>query len=351
MQHIANPNYKIVNDINSLTVQSPAKLILSGEHAVVYGHPALAIAINRYTTTTIKWSTPLHFSFHLSGLDFRQKVTLEALKRLKRKLNKQYQKFDSGDISIREVIKHPFELTLYSAISVLEKIKHKLPMGLSIHTESDIPMGCGMGSSAASVVSTIYAISHFLKIDFGLDDYIRLGIESENLQHGYSSGLDVNIVYHGGCMRYQPGQFEKINLPNLPLQLINTGKPGSTTGECVSFVAKHFIEHHIGPKFAETTNQLQKALSENNLSAVKNAIKQNHRLLVEIGVVPKTVQQFIADVEMRGCAAKICGAGSISGEHAGAVIVVGDETIQDLITQYNFSQSTIEIDQRGTCVI
>jgi len=339
-----------VTDKRIITIRTPAKLILSGEHAVVYGYPALAIAVNLYTTTTVKWSTPLHFSFNLPGLDFRQKVTLEALKRLKINLNKQYEKFDSGDISIREVLKHPFELTLYSAVSVLEKIKHKLPMGLSIHTESDIPMGCGMGSSAANVVSVIYALSQFLQIDFDLDDYIRLGIESENLQHGYSSGLDVNVVYHGGCVHYQPGQLEKRQTPAFPMQLINTGKPECTTGECVTRVKPFFTEKKRGPAFEKITQALEKAIEKNDLTAIQTAVHHNHQRLAEIGVVPEKVQHFIKAIEQNGMAAKVCGAGAIHGEHAGMVLVVGDDDITELVAEFGYTINHITVDQRGSCV-
>ncbi len=334
-----------------LTVKTPAKLILCGEHAVVYGYPALAIAVNLYTHTTVKWSSPLHFSFNLPGLDFRQKITLEALKRLKLNLNKQYEKFDSGDISIREVLKHPFELTLYSAVSVLEKIKHTLPMGVSIHTESEIPMGCGMGSSAANVVSVIHALSEFLNIDFELDDYIRLGIKSENLQHGYSSGLDVHMVYHGGCIYYRPGQFETREIPQFPMQLINTGKPESSTGECVSHTAAHFKDDSLGPKFAKITNEMSAALNENNSEKIKELVRDNHRLLVNLGVVPTTVQNFITEIETHDMAAKICGAGAISGEHAGVVMVIGEKDISAIAQKYGYKITAIQADTRGSHVV
>lgn len=335
----------------TLTVKTPAKLILCGEHAVVYGYPALAIAVNLYTHTTVKWSSPLHFSFNLPGLDFRQKITLEALKRLKINLNKQYEKFDSGDISIREVLKHPFELTLYSAVSVLEKIKHKLPMGVSIHTESEIPMGCGMGSSAANVVSVIHALSEFLNIDFELDDYIRLGIKSENLQHGYSSGLDVHMVYNGGCVHYRPGQFEAREIPQFPMQLVNTGKPLSSTGECVAHTAKYFKDDALGPQFAKITNEMSMALNENNLEKIADLVRQNHRLLVRLGVVPSTVQKFIHEIEARGLAAKICGAGAVSGETAGVVMVIGEQDISDITEKYAYTVSVIQADSRGSHVV
>lgn len=335
----------------TLTVKTPAKLILCGEHAVVYGHPALALAINLYTHTTVKWSSPLHFSFNLPGLDFHQQFTLEALNRLKLNLDQQYAKFDSGDISIREVLKHPFELTLYSAVSVLEKIKHKLPMGLSIHTESEIPMGCGMGSSAANVVSVIHALSEFLNIDFKLDDYIRLGIKSENLQHGYSSGLDVHMVYHGGCIYYRPGQFEAREIPQFPMQLINTGKPESSTGECVTHTATHFKDDKLGPQFAKITNEMTNALKENNVTKIQTLVRENHRLLVALGVVPQTVQRFIAEIEAQGLAAKICGAGAVSGQNAGVVMIIGDHDISSIAKKYAYSITLIQADTRGSHVV
>ncbi len=346
MQHTMKPAPK-----KKLTSRAPAKLILTGEHAVVYGCPALALAVNCYTQTTVSWSTPLHFSFNLPGLDFRQKITSEALKRVKINLDKQYSKFHAGDIGIREVLKHPFELTLYSAVSILEKIKHTLPMGVSIHTESAVPMGCGMGSSAASVVSVIYALSQFLDIDFSLDDYIRLGIKSENLQHGYSSGLDVNVVYHGGFIRYQPGQLQKLDFKPFPLQLINTGQPVTSTGECVSHTKPFFTQKNLGPQFTAICQAMQNAIENNDLASIQHAVRENHRLLVQIGVVPEKIQRFVSAIEQHGMAAKICGAGAISGDNAGALLVVGNENIHQLCDEYQFNLTPVEIDANGCCLV
>ncbi len=334
-----------------LKARAPAKLILSGEHAVVYGHPALAMAINRYTESVVRWSTPFHFTFNLLGIDFKQQVTLEALKRLKRKLKKQYQQFSSGHINIRDVLKHPFELTLYTAINVIEKLKHKLPMGIDIVTDSNIPMGCGLGSSAASVVSVIYALSKFLDIDLNIEDYVRLGVESENLQHGYSSGLDVQISYQGGCIRYQKGQVTSRPLPQFPMYLVQTGEPNSTTGECVAHAKSIFENSTIGDDFAATTNALDNAITENQLPDIKHCIQQNHRLLTKIGVVPNKVCQFIEAVEQQGDAAKICGAGSVQGDQAGVILVVTEKDISELTKKYHYQLIPIKGDENGASVI
>ena len=334
-----------------LTVKTPAKLILSGEHAVVHGHPALAIAVNRYTKATARWSSPLRFSFNLMGLDFKYQATLHALRKLKSKLQEKYDRHNLGYLSIREVLQKPFELSLFTFINVLDKLKSKLPMGIDIVTDSNIPIGCGMGSSAASVVSMVYALTHFLDIHLQLEDYIKLGVESENLQHGRSSGLDVHTVYHGGCVRYQNGTFQSRHLPDFPMTLIQTGRPQSTTGECVTHTTHYFKKSHIGDDFAAVTNALDAALQQNNIENIKHAIRHNHRLLNEIDVVPHKVHQFIQEIEKLGGAGKICGAGSIRGDHAGAVMLVAENDMTSVIQQYGYQATAIQVDTRGTCVI
>lgn len=334
-----------------LKTKAPAKLILSGEHAVVYGYPALAVAINRYTEVTIRWTLPLHFSFHFIGIDFRQKVTFHTLQKLKRKLKDQYQKYCLGHVNIREVLQKPFELSLFTFINVLDHLKSKLPTGIDIVTDSNIPLGCGMGSSAASVISLIYALTHFLDINFNLEDYLKLGVELENLQHGYSSGLDVNTVYHGGCLRYEKGQFEKRSIPDLLIQLVQTGQPKSSSGECVSQASSYFKKSHIGEDFSAVTNELDQALQNHSLHSVKKCIHQNHRLLRTIGVVPNKIDRFIVDIEKLGGAAKICGAGSVHGDNGGAVLVVSDNPINSLVKQYGYSIMPIQTDNQGTRIV
>ncbi len=336
-----------------LKVKTPGKLILSGEHAVVHGYPALAVAVNRYTEVTVRWASPLHFSFNLAGIDFKRQITLHALRKLKNKLKKQYHQYKSGHISIREVLQKPFELSLYTFINIIDRLKNKLPMGIDIVTDSNIPMGCGMGSSAANVVSLIYSLTQFLDIEFSLDDYIHYGIESENLQHGRSSGLDVHTVYHGGCLRYEKGIYESRIVPEFPMQLVQTGEPLSSTGECVAETARYFKDGGLGSEFTAVTHALDDALQNGKMDRIKSCIQQNHKLLRTIGVVPNKINDFITHVENRGGAAKICGAGSIQGDQGGVVLIVSEpgDDFSDLVKDFHYQTLPIQMDNRGTHVI
>jgi mevalonate kinase len=62
-----------------MKVYAPGKLILSGEHAVLYGQPALAMAVNRYATATVTKQMLPQISFHLSDLAHRSRVCLVKL--------------------------------------------------------------------------------------------------------------------------------------------------------------------------------------------------------------------------------------------------------------------------------
>lgn len=336
-----------------MKVLAPGKLILSGEHAVVYGQPALAMAVNRYVVARAQSQLLPLVSFNLSDLSYERGFTLYALKRLKNRIKSKYQRFISGDFTIRDVLQQPVELAQFAFSVFQEALNLKLTQGIKIHIQSDIPMGCGMGSSAATILSIIHAIAHHLKMDITPDWYYRLGLEAENMQHGYSSGLDLRVSLYGGCIYVNDNMITQRTVPTLPLFIVNTGIPVTSTGECVSHAAPYFKTSTIGADFGAVTHAMDAALQQNQVLATQQAIAANHRLLTTIGVVPRRVQQFIAAVEAVSGAAKICGAGAVAGDHAGIVLVVTEDptALQALCTEYNYPILPITGESRGVHVI
>lgn len=334
-----------------LKARSPAKLILSGEHAVVYGKPAIAMAIDRYAESIILSSLSPAILLNCLNLQYAKSFTLHALQILKRRMQNKYHAFLEGRCGIRDVLKRPFELLQYTVTHLLETWNIPSSQGLEIYSSSDIPIGCGMGSSAAMVMSTLYALAHFLGIEIEPSRSLSLGREAENLQHGHSSGLDLQLAMSGGCLRFQEGQISKRHVPNIPMMIAQTGVPETTTGQCVSAVAKHFKYSSIGEDFSAITNSFDKALQANDLLRVKECIRQNHRLLVNIGVVPPNIQDFICALEAEGAAAKICGAGSISGKKAGVVLIVSERNLSSIVNSYGYPLQCVQGDFRGTHLI
>lgn len=335
-----------------LKARSPAKLILSGEHSVVYGKPAIAMAIDRYAESTVLTGLSSMIFFNCLNLKYAKSFTVQTLKILKKQLQEQYYAFLEGRCAIRDVLKKPFELLQYTVTHLIESWNISLPEGLEIRSSSNIPIGCGMGSSAALVMSTLYALIHFLKLEIDPAKILSLGREAENLQHGYSSGLDLHLAMTGGCLRFEEGKTFPRSLPQFPLAIAQTGQPLSTTGQCVSVASDYFKKNReILEDFAKVTQAFDEALIKGELKDIQNCVRENNRLLVKIGVVPQKVQDFIDAVEKEGAAAKICGAGGVIGENAGVVLVVSDRDLSSIGSRYGYSMSEVTGDKQGTHVV
>jgi mevalonate kinase len=117
---------------------------------------------------------------------------------------------------------------------------------------------------------------------------------------------------------------ETVAPPAHPLLLAHTGTPDSGTGECVAHVRRqHELDTTLWSEFAAVSGRIRDAWVHGDEDALIHAVRENHRLLSAIGVVPEPVQAWIAGLEAAGGAAKICGAGAVRGRHGGVVWVVG----------------------------
>jgi mevalonate kinase len=274
-------------------------------------------------------------------------MTKKALKEIKHKLSESYDAFKRGETGIKDVLKLPFELSQFALGHFLEKINHEANDGFKLTTESDIPIGCGMGSSAAMILAVMHAIALSQGKQFDKEYYYQHALDAENLQHGNASGLDVRTSLQGGCIQFQEGEFSSMAALEFPLQIVNTGKPQSSTGECVSSAKKHFEGTALASEFAAITDKISQAIKSNDKALLQESIKVNHRLLTLIGVVPDKIQRFIAELEQQGFAAKVCGAGSINGDSAGMVMIVGDNCARAICQQYAYKLQSVEGDSLG----
>jgi hydroxymethylglutaryl-CoA synthase len=317
------PSEKMENHaVKTATGISPGKLILSGEHSVVKGAPAIAFAIDRFVATHIVPADHPPFK----KLDF-----------IKTSLDLRYHAFIKKSIKINEVIEKPEALIAYcvaqlknyfyaSAADTPAKtpadIENNEP-GFAISTQTNLPVGCGMGSSAALILSIYHAIQGAFGFLLSPEATRELAIEAENLIHGKSSGLDIAICQTGGMHRFEKGKLTPIPCPQFSADLIHTGKPESSTGECVVQAGLYLTPSKI-EAFSKVTQKLEHAITHEDPALLWNAIRENHRLLCEIGVVPERVQKLIQEIESQGGSAKICGAGSVTGDNAGVVWVYGN---------------------------
>ncbi|HEY9016823.1 hypothetical protein [Thiomicrospira sp.] len=328
----------------------PAKLILSGEHAVLYDAPALSMAINLTTESQLKFQPSTHQKIEIQLTDYgkHQAWSFSEAWDQAMEIEARFIAFEKGLQSIRKVCQQPFDLILLCLFHFEQHFKLQ-PGHWTINIQSNVWAGRGLGSSASVIVSLLSGLfkHHNIQNESAL---LALAQTVESRQHGQSSGLDPVSVMYGGLVRFQQHQALQ-NLPSHRFQawLIDTGEPNSTTGECVSQVkAQHAQDKDLWQAFTECTNEIHKAWLAHDGAALKQAVRANQTLLEKIGVVPTKVAEFIQQLQQTpNCAAKVCGAGSISGDQAGVVMALCEQNPTDLCTQWGYTCQKIQIDQQG----
>lgn len=335
-------------------VKAPAKLILSGEHAVVRNHTALTVALNYFTFCEVSENPEQDNNQNNSGVEltipqfnFSKLISWQELINLHIKLEHNYQRFTDGLINVNQILATPVELCWFSIIIFMMKshknINHSLK--LKIDLNSEVPIGAGMGSSASIIVALLTGLNNFFNNNLCNNTIYQLALQAENLQHGYSSGVDIKTVLNNGVNYFYQANKQRSNslldltLDNLNFYLINTGKPNSSTGECGARVKQNFNHQHIiWNEFLQCTELFKTNLEKQSEENIIHSIKTNHRLLSQLGVVPEKINQFILEIESQHGAAKICGAGSITGESAGMVLAIGNySNLKTICDKYGFS--------------
>ncbi len=334
-----------------MKANAPGKLILSGEHAVVQGRPAVVMAVTRHVHAVIQPSDDDLLRVTFPGVFDDDAIPTAALPGLKKRLLENYNRFLTGEMGIRHVLGSPTELLFYAVVHLLDEAGHPLKGGLHMALSTDLPIGCGMGSSAAVIAAVLGGTAGLLHMTPSRDALYRWTLDVEKMQHGHPSGVDPFITVHGGCVRFQQGAARALAPPRKRMHLALTGAPKSTTGECVARVSQAYpMNDPIWTQFEKVTDELERALHQEEWEDVCAAIRANHRLLTRIGVVPRKVQQFIQEIEAAGGAAKIGGAGSITGDAGGVVLVMGGTHTDELCARHGYDYFPVHTDTKGLTV-
>lgn len=242
---------------------APGKLILSGEHAVVAGHLCLALAVDRGTTVT---------------LTEREGPT-------------------------RVDVTHPDGRLLQAILAILP------PHGVGVHLETNLPIGRGMGSSAALAVALIRARADLEGRAANFSECHRDGFIIERIFHGTPSGVDHTVSAMGGGISYRSGQpIQPLPLPPLTLVVMDTGVAGDTA-QMVAGVAALPDRAARLARIGAVTESVADAL-HGPLSELGGLLIENHRLLQDIGVSTPALDALVeAAVAAGAYGAKLAGAG------------------------------------------
>jgi mevalonate kinase len=303
---------------------APGKVILFGEHFVVYGVKAILCSINkRVTVTAEKISDKKIFINSEIG-----NLILEPNK------------------SISE-INSPLKPFYYLANKVIKN----QDTGIQIKIDSEIPLGVGLGSSSACCVAGAAAIFKLFG-DISKEEILELAIEAERTIFENTSGADCTVCVYGGIMEYDKKQgFKKIeDEPNFQLVIANSNIEHSTesmVSEVKAFTIKNKEEFSkLLDQELELVEDVLKLLKENNTIKLGEKINQNQKYLETIGISNNQLRKMIEIGQKTSFGAKITGSGG-----GGCIFAITDESnLEDTLKEFkdnNFECFSVEIDFKG----
>ncbi len=270
---------------------APGKVILFGEHAVVYGEPALAGAIEKrvYVEAELRKDEKIKIfseSINRGEMLHCEKITIGAEDDLR-------------------YVKKAIELTF-------QHLKQK--SGIDIKICSELPPASGLGSSAAVSVSTILAVSKLLGKNLSKKEIASLGHAVELQVQGAASPTDTATATYGGVLFLQPRKkvFTQVKHGAIPLVIGCTGDARST-GTLVRGVRElrgrnPEIVDPIIKNIGRIAREAKKAVERNeDLGELMNL---NHGLLEALGVGSEKLARLVYAARSAGASgAKITGAG------------------------------------------
>jgi len=245
------------------------KLILCGEHAVVYGHPAIALGVDRGTRVTLRQT--------------------------------------DGPLVVVDADGHALDdKRLTDAVATL------IPEGWEVRIASDLPIGRGMGSSAALAVALVRAEADARGLHLTPESVHEKAFAVERRFHGNPSGIDHAVSARGGVVRYRRTlsgpEITTLPVPEWSLVVLDSGAEGNTA-DLVAGVGSRRpgidpLLERIGAIVAEAETRLHDPV------ALGRLLLENHALLIAIGVsTPRLNDLVAAAMECGATGAKLAGAG------------------------------------------
>ncbi|HXV46778.1 MAG TPA: mevalonate kinase [Nitrososphaera sp.] len=317
---------------------APAKVILFGEHFVVYGNPAILAAINR------------RISVDARAID-ESKVVIRSDIGVSGEYGPSSFTVIQGGIEAKATLD-----PLHSAARQVLSARNK-KTGLEISISSTVPPGIGLGSSAAACVATVAAVNSLFQKKPSRQKICELAIESERLIHRDSSGADCYVSTFGGLMHYSRAKRFKEIKSRGPLALViaSTGVRHST-GDLVANVKKfkdrnESLFQNLADQAADICAQAQRALSSGRRDRLGALMNENQSILRQIGVSHYKVDDLIdICVKAGALGAKITGAGG-----GGAVIALSASKqegikIASRAKAAGYDSFEVEIDRKGLVV-
>lgn len=311
----------------SVRASVPGKLILIGEHAAPFGCPAIVTALDLRCVVTVTALAKAEVCLSGQRYTFHELIAYaQKAGELWRDYNRRPSLHNFGFLRVSD----PEHLLKCAIGETLGSLSCPL-MGFELQICSDIPVNAGFGSSAALAVSVVAALMAFHDVTLDAQTILYLAGECEKRQHGDPSGIDHHTVFYGGTLIARKTENGTLHMMPLDASLNNfkvyhSGQAAESTGETVAAVRAKMQNFKLSPLnamqcYVEDMAQLL-LQPGSDIQAMQCCIQGYQAELEKLGVVPLKVRDVIRSIEKAGGAAKISGAGALTGEGAGCVITL-----------------------------
>ncbi len=324
-----------------VTVTAPGKVYLFGEHAVVYGEPAVPCAIERRARVTVEQLSQPTLRVHAEDL------TLDGF-------TVEYGLSDDDlDVDAPSTLVAAATEYVDEAIGQVRDAVDAPSTGFEVTIESDLPLGAGLGSSAAVVVAAIEAATRELGIELDREELADRAYRVEyEVQDGQASRADTFCSTMGGAVRVEGDDCRRLGAPELPFVVGFDGGAGDT-GELVAGVRRLREEYDFAADTVETVGDLvragEDALAAGDVAELGRLMDVNHGLLSALGVSAASLDAMVWAARDAGAAgAKLTGAGG-----GGCIVALDDTEATETALSYTAeceSAFRAELATEGVCV-
>ncbi|MES0359582.1 MAG: mevalonate kinase [Anaerolineales bacterium] len=281
----------------AISASAPGKIILFGEHSVVYGQPAIAVPVTQVQAKAIITARP---DRPAGWVDLAApNIGLEA--------------------SLKDLPEdHPLSFVVER---VFQEIAISRPPAMTIRITSTIPIAAGLGSGAAVSVAIIRALSEFLGQPLPDDRVSNLAYEVEKLHHGTPSGIDNTVITYAMPVHFirasEDGsqQVETFEVAE-PFTMI-LGDSGIPSPTAIT-VADVRLTRQADPKtfddifesIGEIVAHGKRAIESGDNGTLGTLMDQNQAMLVKLGVSSPELDNLLHAARQAGAlGAKLSGGG------------------------------------------
>ncbi len=276
----------------AVTATAPGKIILFGEHAVVYGQPALAVPVQQVQARAVITAAPdlAPGEVWITAPEVNLQAPWSQL---------------------------PPEHPLVKAIQLtLDALGLPRPPAMRIRITSTIPVAAGLGSGAAVSVALVRGLSRFLGHPLDDAQVNAIAYEVEKIHHGTPSGIDNTVVTYAMPVYFVRGQPVETFRVGRPFTLVigDTGVP-SPTAETVAEVRRRrqadpATYEALFAAIGRLVREARQAIEEGRPAALGPLMDENHALLQQMGVSSPELDRLVEAARAAGAGgAKLSGGG------------------------------------------